>query len=130
MQIVHLFLMERILGARESPGCPSSLTFSSYKGSVLGRCSHGEGESVKREESVEPGSQGQVSRVLCSPAELPLVLEQCPAPSLAVPASPAPIAPRRLPGAQVSFPKRHLVHGRWRPLLQLGSGASLALPFF
>ena len=71
MQIVHLFLMERILGARESRGCPSSLTFSSYKGSVLGRCSRGEwggGGSVKWEESVELGSQKQVSRVLCGQA--------------------------------------------------------------
>lgn len=36
MQIVHLFLMERILVARESPGCPSSRTFSGCESSVLG----------------------------------------------------------------------------------------------
>ena len=63
MQIVHLFLMERILGARESPGCPSSLTFSWDKGSVLGRYSR-RGKSVKFEESVEPGSPERVARVL------------------------------------------------------------------
>lgn len=38
--------MERILDARESPGCPSSLTFFSYKGSVLGRCSRGGGGRI------------------------------------------------------------------------------------
>lgn len=36
MQIVHLFLTDRILGAWDSSGCPGSCTFSGYKSSVLG----------------------------------------------------------------------------------------------
>lgn len=62
MQMVHLFLMERILGARESLGCSSTRTFSGYKSSVLGDNRRGGwgAESVKCEESAEPGSQEQV----------------------------------------------------------------------
>lgn len=92
MQIVHLFLTDRILGAWDrSGGCPSSCTFSGPKSSVLGDCSRwrlGGRLSEKCEESVEPGSRAPVAGVRCGPAPAGARALPC-ALSLAVRASPA-----------------------------------------
>lgn len=129
MQMVHRFLTDRILGARDRRGCPSSCAFSGSGSSVLGDVSHrrrgalsGQGEG-SWSRGLRRGARGWVRPALRGARSTAL------RPAWRFAPAPRGIAPRRLASGGLRLlprPDTLCFEGDAAPAA--GLGASLALP--